>query len=152
MTANDQPAVVPAPVVDEVLDAVPARPPRTRPVRFVLALLPFAVYVAPLWVASDLASQRPGSSASNWALGALRLLRPVVMLWFTAPLVSYRRRDALCGLIPFYSLWFGARIAWRLAYLPYRDWLPRPDEHPHWRLVEHPARPGQLAHLDDRRQ
>ena len=63
MTTNDQPAVVPAQVVDEVLDAVPARPPRTRPVRFVLALLPFAVYVAPLWVAGDLASQRSGSAA-----------------------------------------------------------------------------------------
>jgi len=48
-----------------------------------------------------------------------------------APKVSYRRRDALwwlSGLGGFY-VWFV--VAWRLAYLPHRDWPPRDDELPH---------------------
>src|SRR3954466_1704409 len=80
-------------------------------------------------------------------LASFAVVLGVVLCWFVAPHVSYRRRDALCALIPFYAFWFVARMGWRLAYLPYRDWLPRDDERPTWRLVMHPARPGRWAHV-----
>ena len=52
---------------------------------------------------------------------------PVAATAWLAPRASYRRRDALLWLIgP--GLFVFAVIAWRLAYLPYRDWTPRPDE------------------------
>jgi hypothetical protein len=37
-------------------------------------------------------------------------------------------RDAAFALVPFYNLFPQCRIAWPLAYLPYRDWEPRADE------------------------
>jgi hypothetical protein len=39
-----------------------------------------------------------------------------------APKVSYRRRDAL------FAPWVFLIAAWRITYLPYRDWPPRDDE------------------------
>lgn len=52
---------------------------------------------------------------------------PVAATAWLAPRASYRRRDALLWLIgP--GLYVFAVIAWRLAYLPHRDWTPRPDE------------------------
>jgi hypothetical protein len=42
--------------------------------------------------------------------------------------VSYRRRDAVAWVIPVLGLLLMARLAWRLASLPYRDWPPRTDE------------------------
>jgi hypothetical protein len=44
------------------------------------------------------------------------------------PLVSYRRRDSLLVLIPFYAIYLAGRVGFRLANLPARDWPPRPDE------------------------
>ncbi len=45
-----------------------------------------------------------------------------------APLVSYRRRDALLVIVPIYNLVLLWRIGSRLARLPDRDWPQRPDE------------------------
>jgi hypothetical protein len=70
---------------------------------------------------------------------AFGLLPSLVTAWL-APLVSYRRRDALWSLI----LWgwpFGI-LAWRVAYLPYRDWPPRPDEKPQARWLREPTHAG----------
>lgn len=52
---------------------------------------------------------------------------PVAATAWLAPRASYRRRDALLWLIgP--GVYVFTVIAWRLTYLPYRDWTPRPDE------------------------
>jgi hypothetical protein len=75
---------------------------------------------------------------------ALFLVVHLVAIGVAAPYVSYRRRDAFAMLIPIYNTFLIYRIAWRLAYLPYRDWEPRADEAAHWRRlrnVEHPWRP-----------
>ncbi len=45
-----------------------------------------------------------------------------------APLVSYRRRDALLVLVPIWGLVVLWTIGSRLARLHDRDWPPRPDE------------------------
>jgi hypothetical protein len=98
--------------------------PRSGLVRFLIAFVLFALFFSPYVVFDFVAEDR-----DRWPVW----VAPVVLsglLWFVTPLVSYRRRDALCGLIPFYNIWFVARIAWRLAYLPHRDWDPRPDERP----------------------
>jgi len=44
-----------------------------------------------------------------------------------APRASYRRRDALWWFINPVGLHVLVVIAWRVAFLPYRDWPPRPD-------------------------
>jgi hypothetical protein len=57
----------------------------------------------------------------------LSLLPGVVLVAMLAPLVSYRRRDALTMLFPLR----GIRVAWiigtRLSQLPRRDWPVRAD-------------------------
>lgn len=45
-----------------------------------------------------------------------------------APKVSYRRFDCFLLMIPVYGVVFMATFAWRLSYLPYRDWPLRADE------------------------
>lgn len=54
-----------------------------------------------------------------------------------APLVSYRRRDALLVMVPIFNLILLWRIGSRLARLPDRDWPQRPDE-----IVAHAEQPG----------
>jgi hypothetical protein len=62
---------------------------------------------------------------------------PVAATAWLAPRASYRRRDALLWLIgP--GLYVFAVIAWRLAYLPHRDWAPRPDETSRLRRLRDP--------------
>ncbi|MGW5669937.1 hypothetical protein [Micromonospora sp. NPDC003776] len=56
-----------------------------------------------------------------------------------APRVSYRRRDALLVFVAGYVVFV---IAWRLAYLPYRDWTPRPDEVAQARWAAEPEHAG----------
>jgi hypothetical protein len=43
--------------------------------------------------------------------------------------VSYRSVDVLLLLfVPIWPFVVAWRVGWRLAFLPYRDWQPRPDE------------------------
>ena len=45
------------------------------------------------------------------------------------PLVSYRRRDWLfIAFVPIWGFVVAARVGWRIANLPTRDWPLRPDE------------------------
>jgi len=46
--------------------------------------------------------------------------------------VSYRWFDCLFVLIPFYGFFWTLRIMWRIAYLPFADWRPRPEEASSW--------------------
>ena len=69
-----------------------------------------------------------------WLPGAFRygeplsLLPGVVLIALVAPLVSYRRRDALTMFFPLR----GIRVAWiigtRLGQLPHRDWPARANQ------------------------
>ncbi|AXO38001.1 MULTISPECIES: hypothetical protein [Micromonospora] len=58
----------------------------------------------------------------------LGVVVPSLFVVAVAPLVSYRRRDAVAWLLPPLGLLLTARLAWRLTLLPYRDWPPRPEE------------------------
>jgi hypothetical protein len=63
------------------------------------------------------------------------------------PLVSYRRRDVFLLAVPAFGVCLLGLAVWRLAYLPCRDWAPRPDEAAGWRQVRHPSRPGALLYI-----
>ncbi len=79
---------------------------------------------------------------SDWARYGL----PALVMAIVGPRISYRRRDWLLMLIPFYGWYLMFVIGWRLAYLPYRDWSPRPDEAASWQQLRHPIHPGALLY------
>ncbi len=54
---------------------------------------------------------------------------PALLFLPLLPLVSYRRRDVLImAIVPFWNAVLAAKVGWRLANLPARDWRPRPGE------------------------
>ena len=59
-----------------------------------------------------------------------------------APKVSYRRRDAFWWITGVGGLWLFPILAWRLAYLPHKDWPPRDDELPHAVYLREPSYAG----------
>ncbi|PWR07455.1 hypothetical protein DKT68_19010 [Micromonospora acroterricola] len=66
---------------------------------------------------------------------------PVAVTAWLAPRASYRGRDALLWMVgP--GVYIFAVIAWRLAYAPYRDWKPRPEEVPRMRWLRGPDHAG----------
>jgi len=123
-----------------------APPPRAVAVRWVLTVLIVAVVAAAPWAAAEV-SRRLG--AETWPSPALVLF---VLSALMARRVSYRWFDAFLVLIPIVGLVLLCRFAWRLAFLPYRDWPPRPEEAAGWRKVAHPRRPGAGLYLKDRDQ
>jgi hypothetical protein len=76
---------------------------------------------------TDAARDEALSHATN-AITWLCLISMLSAYAFMAPQVSYRWFDAFCLLVPIYSIFWLIKIAYRLAYLPHRDWAPRPDE------------------------
>ena len=98
---------------------IPVRPPRTQPTRVLLtAAIDLAVVGSAVTLGmliEDLTGSRELGNLASWAIPAL------VVAWL-GPTVSYRRRDALLGPL---FLWV---VAWRVTFLPYRDWPPRDDE------------------------
>jgi hypothetical protein len=99
--------------------------PRSLTNRSMLAVGLFAASVVPGWTLGDLAERWTGSVVLDWLVmlgwsaAAIRVL---------APYASYRRRDALFGLVPLLGWYLLCVLAWRVALLPYRDWEPRGDE------------------------
>jgi hypothetical protein len=73
------------------------------------------------------------------------LVSPFAVFAWLCPKVSYRWFDCPMLAIPIVGqLLWAPRILWRIAYLPYRDWQPRPDEAHSWVRVSGPTRAGQL--------
>jgi hypothetical protein len=64
-------------------------------------------------------------------LGLAARIIPLLLLMPTFPLVSYRRRDIVLIAVPVYGLILSFKICWRLAYIPYVDWPPRPEQAPY---------------------
>lgn len=106
------------------MDHRPGRP-RGLVSRSVVAAGIFAVVVVPGWILGDMSERRTGNGlidlvvTCGWTGVAVYLL---------APRSSYRRRDAVLGLVPLLGWYLSALMAWRVALLPYRDWEPRGDE------------------------
>jgi hypothetical protein len=100
-------------------------PPRGLVSRSVLAAAVFAVVVVPGWTFGDLTERWTGNGLLDWLVTCGWCAAAV---WVLAPRTSYRRRDALLGLVPLLGWYLTALMAWRVALLPYRDWEPRADE------------------------
>ncbi len=82
------------------------------------------------------------AKSTTWAwhgyhYGVILMQLPMFLLvGLLAPLVSYRRRDALLLLLPLWNLVVLCRIGSRLTRMSHRDWPHRPDE---------PGRAGQAG-------
>jgi len=105
-----------------------------------------AVLIVLPWAASEGSRSLDDGAATGWPPPAVVLM---VVGAFIARRVSYRWFDAFLLLIPLVGLIYLWRFAWRLSFLPYRDWPPRPDEAPRWVKVAHPSRPGAGLYLVD---
>ena len=99
----------------------PIRPPRKYIARVLIAV---SLDIALIVSASTLSLAVQDATGSDDLAGLAAWFFSAPFAVWLAPKVSYRRRDALLGP------WMIAIIAWRIAYLPYRDWPPRDDEVP----------------------
>ena len=57
--------------------------------------------------------------------GGVTLLVMLGFLGYLSPKVGYRGFDCFFALIPFYGVFYVFRIAYRVAFLPNRDWAER---------------------------
>jgi hypothetical protein len=64
-------------------------------------------------------------SSSPTYEGGISLFVLLGILGFMAPKVGYRWFDCFFAMIPFYGIFFIFRIAYRIAFLPNRDWPER---------------------------
>jgi hypothetical protein len=113
-----------------------ARMPRSGLARSAIAYLIFTAYVIPLVGVMSFVGDRAGMSfavragcAALWSLPFVLAGRLVSLSWWQAM---------------FTPTW---KVAWRVAYLPFRDWPPRPDEAAGWLQVRHPTEPGALLYV-----
>ena len=95
--------------------------PRSHGLRVLLATLLHAVVLSGAFLLQEVITSDLVRDAT------LTSLLIGLTAWL-APKVSYRRRDALWWLTGLGGLWLFFVVAWRLAYLPYKDWPPRDDE------------------------
>ncbi|WP_067505383.1 hypothetical protein, partial [Actinoplanes sp. TFC3] len=99
--------------------------PRGPVARSLIAAAVFAVAVVPGWILGDLMERWTGLGVLDWLVTGVSSAAAVLVL---APHGSYRRQDALLGLVPLYGWYLTSVLAWRVALLPLRDWEPREDE------------------------
>ena len=113
-------------------DPLSSRPPLGRAPRTLIVALLVAGVVVPSIIIRELIEGRMGAGPLadfGW------IAVPMAATAWLAPRASYRRRDALWWFIGPFGLYLYLVIAWRLAFLPYRDWPPRPDEKPRVRWL-----------------
>ena len=65
------------------------------------------------------------SSNSPTYEGGMAILVILGLLGFMAPKVGYRWFDCFFAIVPIYGIVFIFRIAYRVAFLPQRDWSER---------------------------
>ncbi|GGQ38041.1 hypothetical protein [Couchioplanes azureus] len=102
----------------------PARP-RGLVSRSLIAAAVFVAAVLPGWALGDAAERWTGWGLLDWLVTCAL---SGVAVFLLAPYGSYRRRDAVLGLVPFYGWYLTSVLCWRIALLPLRDWEPREDE------------------------
>jgi hypothetical protein len=65
------------------------------------------------------------ASSSNEYQGGLTVVVLLGSLALMAPKVGYRWFDCFFAAVPIYGIFFIFRIAYRIAFLPNRDWSER---------------------------
>lgn len=108
------------------------RPTRNAWARLGLMLLLLVGLYLSAIVVAVIAAAGSTQDSSGTLLGSLFL---VVVFGALATQVSFRKRDGWLILVPVYGVVWMIRIAWRVAFLPYRDWSPRPHEAADWVAV-----------------
>jgi hypothetical protein len=105
---------------------------RPRPVAL-RVLLTILLWIGAYLLAGLVGLAASGSDAqvSSTGSGTGTLLLLAEYAWL-ARKVSYRWFDVLFAMIPFYGFFWMLRIMWRIAYLPFADWTPRPEEANNW--------------------
>ncbi|MET0493186.1 MAG: hypothetical protein ABW000_08660 [Actinoplanes sp.] len=114
-------------------------PPRTHAMRTLLAAVIDVGAIACFLVLGEAVTALTRSDLAGDATSILLLMS---LTGWLAPKVSYRRRDALWWITGVGGLWLFLIIAWRLAYLPHKDWPPRDDELPHAVYLREPPYAG----------
>ena len=99
--------------------------PRGLVSRALIAAAVFAGAVVPGWTLGDLTEHWTGIGLLDWLVTCGWSGAAVFAL---APWGSYRKRDAVLGVVPLYGWYLTAVLSWRVALLPLRDWEPRADE------------------------
>jgi hypothetical protein len=125
-------------VASQLLQGIPVRPlapaepmPRSRARRLLYAtLLWIPVVLGPIALDRALHQMINADTLTTWPLIALDsvIFIPLIPLFFLAPLASYRRRDCLVYVVLPLGVALSVIVFWRIAFLPYRDWAPRPEE------------------------
>lgn len=94
---------------------------RATPLRIVSAIGLVVLSAAGATIVADLLVRPENLYAASTVL--------LILLYAAlAGRVSYRWFDSLVLLVPIYGVVWAARIMWRVAFLPLRDWPPRRDE------------------------
>ncbi|GAB1694006.1 hypothetical protein KRM28CT15_58090 [Krasilnikovia sp. M28-CT-15] len=103
------------------------RPSRPRGLvsRSALAAGIFAAAVVPGWTLGSLTEGWTGWGVLDWLITCAW---SGIAVYALAPYTSYRRRDAVVGIVPLLGWYLASVLSWRAALLPYRDWEPRADE------------------------
>jgi hypothetical protein len=99
--------------------------PRGPALRSLIAAVLFAATVIPGWTLGGLAERWTGWALLDWLITCGS---SGVAVYVLGPRASYRRRDAILGMVPFLGWYLGCVLCWRVALQPYRDWEPRADE------------------------
>lgn len=99
--------------------------PRGLVSRSLIAAAVFAAAVVPGWTLGDLAEHWSGWGLLDWLVTCGWSGAVVLVL---GPYGSYRRRDAVLGMVPLVGWYLAGVLSWRVALLPLRDWEPRADE------------------------
>jgi hypothetical protein len=107
--------------------------------RILLAVLIDVVAIAGSFLLGEALTALTRSDLAGDLTSTLLLI--LLTAWL-APKVSYRRRDALWWITGVGGLWLFLILAWRLAYLPHKDWPPRDDELPHAVYLREPPYAG----------
>jgi len=111
--------------MSEQVQSNPVLAGRPPAIRLLGAALGVVVYATPS-VRLLIGRVRPYDSATTAWLATLAAL---IVFFLLLPYVSYRRRDIwIFILVPVYPIYLAAKVGWRAANLPTRDWPPRPDE------------------------
>jgi hypothetical protein len=110
------------------------RSPRSVGARAVLASF-LVLAVAGVWLAGKHLVFVPWIGNTQ-ASDVATVLCPFLVTAALAPYVGYRRFDAFAWILPPIGFALMVRLAWRVSYLPYRDWPRRSDDHRDWVEIE----------------
>lgn len=118
---------------------ISALTPRGLLARSVIAAAVFAAAVVPGWLLAGRVEEWTGGFLWGYLASTAYGTAAIAVL---APRCSYRRRDALFGLVPLVGYYVTCVLAWRVALLPFRDWEPRADELDRSRWLDDPGFEG----------